>query len=415
MSYLQVNNEYILDNDGSLIWVGPGPEPVGEGGLKCIVNSKLLSVTADSEDTNYPIENITDGHPASPWKADNTYKARLIAYVSEGAQAIGIGGTNAESVLMYIRDPNEVYFGEEEMMALSGSASPSSSPSEGTPSTSPSGTPIEGTPSNSPSGSPSAGSPSGSPSSSPSGGTPSNSPSEGTPSSSPSEGTPSSSPSSSPSGGQSPSSSPSEGTPSVSPTEGTPSGSPSNSPSAGTPITGEDSYFLDGSYFIRNDTQLSPEIYVSGEDNCIVGELGTTLTTSAQIIINLYTSTSSILKAGHLDIGDLVEVGMNPKQGLIRTGKDFSVSHQLSSGARWTLKLNNVRIFRGACQVNIHNQFYAFMDDIARTIGPEPRFWWVTDLPGSKWMVFAHIENWPVGSYDADNYGTVNFELVEDL
>ncbi len=152
--------------------------------------------------------------------------------------AVGVSGLqtlNQGDWWFEVREKLNTNFGlcETELLAA---RTPSTSPSEATPSSSPSTSPSEATPSGSPSSSPSDATPSfgtGTASTSPSG-SPSTSPSEATPSGSPSEATPSVTPSTSPSEAtpsDSPSTSPSEATPSDS-VSSTPSSSPSSTPSS---------------------------------------------------------------------------------------------------------------------------------------------------------------------------------------
>lgn len=275
-------------------------------GMRCLVNSLILSVSADSSHANFPITNVEDGHPLSVWKANGADTATITCEVSGGADAFGVAGTNADSAAVTISDLNEVYFGEYEMSG---------------------------------------------------GGT-------------------------------------------------------------------ADSYFgeyeMSGggtadSYFVTMEENVEIIILASGGSKVIAGTF-TKIPFPIEIKIKLAVGTGTVIEAGQVEVGSSKYVSKNPKAGgLDESGESYSLKKILSSGARWTLKRHNVRIFSGQVQVLREDDFYIFMNDIAREIDIEPRFWWVTNLSGTNWLIFAELYDWPSGSHLYLHDSVIYFSLIEVL
>lgn len=75
--------------------------------MKVISANNITSISADSENANYPAENVLDNHPKRPWKADGDYQATLTADISSMTD-IAIFATNAQSAQITITDPNAI-------------------------------------------------------------------------------------------------------------------------------------------------------------------------------------------------------------------------------------------------------------------------------------------------------------------
>lgn len=76
--------------------------------MKIILENLINSVTASSENSSYPDDNVLDSHPKRVWKGNSVDTASLVCDVSSGANAIAIFNTNAETISVDIADPNEI-------------------------------------------------------------------------------------------------------------------------------------------------------------------------------------------------------------------------------------------------------------------------------------------------------------------
>jgi hypothetical protein len=81
---------------------------MGDGHLKVIAVNKISSITVDSENANFPIENVLDEHPKRQFKSDGDYQATITCVVAAGTSGIGIFGTNARGSNITITDPNSI-------------------------------------------------------------------------------------------------------------------------------------------------------------------------------------------------------------------------------------------------------------------------------------------------------------------
>ena len=77
--------------------------------MKIIPTQNISAVTAGSEDTNYPDDNVLDLHPKKVWKANSTYTSTLTLTVAGPNNGIAVFNTNAISINVTVTDPN--YFG----------------------------------------------------------------------------------------------------------------------------------------------------------------------------------------------------------------------------------------------------------------------------------------------------------------
>lgn len=75
--------------------------------MKCIYPNRVTLATADEENANYPASNMTDDHPKKVWKATSK-EAQIKTTVSAGADATALFGTNADTVVITIKDSTEV-------------------------------------------------------------------------------------------------------------------------------------------------------------------------------------------------------------------------------------------------------------------------------------------------------------------
>lgn len=81
--------------------------------MKSIVSNKISSISVDSENNSFPIENLLDEHPKNVWRADGDYQANIACTVEAGSSAIALFNTNARSVNIQLTDPNMVEWSAE--------------------------------------------------------------------------------------------------------------------------------------------------------------------------------------------------------------------------------------------------------------------------------------------------------------
>ena len=83
--------------------------------MRHIKVNKITSVTASSENANYPDDNLLDTHPSKPWQASSGINvATITAEVNYGVSDIAIFGTNAQSATVTASDPNEISWGDDD-------------------------------------------------------------------------------------------------------------------------------------------------------------------------------------------------------------------------------------------------------------------------------------------------------------
>jgi hypothetical protein len=75
--------------------------------MKVILENKISSVSASSEDASYPASYVLNDSPKRVWKGDSVDTATLTCSTSGAIDTLAIFNTNAQSVSITISDPNE--------------------------------------------------------------------------------------------------------------------------------------------------------------------------------------------------------------------------------------------------------------------------------------------------------------------
>lgn len=84
--------------------------------MRHIKENRIASITAGSENANYPADNVLDSHPSKPWKAEDGVSSTVItAEVNYGVSDVAIFGTNAASATVAATDPNEISWGDDDV------------------------------------------------------------------------------------------------------------------------------------------------------------------------------------------------------------------------------------------------------------------------------------------------------------
>lgn len=74
-----------------------------------IETNNIVSVTADSENPNFPVDRVLDGHTKRPYKAiDGVNKATLTVTVSGVSNGLSLAGTNAVTISVAAENPTSI-------------------------------------------------------------------------------------------------------------------------------------------------------------------------------------------------------------------------------------------------------------------------------------------------------------------
>jgi len=76
--------------------------------MKHIANNSIISISASSENVNFPASRLLDEHPKRAWKVSSGYAGMLTAHVAGGCSDIMLAGTNAMTATLNVVDPNEI-------------------------------------------------------------------------------------------------------------------------------------------------------------------------------------------------------------------------------------------------------------------------------------------------------------------
>ena len=78
--------------------------------MKILYPDCINTTTTDSEDTDYPVENLSDNHPQKIWRAATDVLTATLSIVTSTTSVSGlcIAGTNAVSGTVTIKDSTEV-------------------------------------------------------------------------------------------------------------------------------------------------------------------------------------------------------------------------------------------------------------------------------------------------------------------
>ena len=77
-------------------------------GQACITKNSMSNLTADSENENYPIDNVLDEHPKRKWKAASVGESTVQFSTASGNNCLAIFNTNATKAVITLTDPNGV-------------------------------------------------------------------------------------------------------------------------------------------------------------------------------------------------------------------------------------------------------------------------------------------------------------------
>ena len=131
--------------------------------------------------------------------------------------------------------------------------------------------------------------------------------------------------------------------------------------------------------------------------------------------ITLTADAGEIIRAGVIRCGT-VNAYRDPNAGIKEGLRDYSIVKELSNGATYIRKRDVVRTFEFALWEDRDTDFYEFMLDVSRELGPEPMAWRIMDtVTDEEWIVFARFDRMPGGSHDLPSQSMIDINLLEVL
>jgi hypothetical protein len=258
--------------------------------MKIIYPDKINSVSADEEDTEYPVANLTDNHPSKKWKA-TSYDAELTIEMQGGSDSISVIWTNAVSATVTISDAPSVVW-DTDIVWDSGI-----------------------------------------------------------------------------------------------------------------------------SWFTQTNSEEEETFTFSDDDDNSFVCNYTERTSVHTITIALSAYTMETLEAGIVSGGPITTF-VDPHYGIQEGMNDHSILKMMSNGTFYYKKLDRARTFSGLLTLERDSDFYAFMLDLVKEIGPEPFVCQIVSSGSTdpEWTVYVSFQaNMPQGVHHTPNYSQLSFQLTEVL
>lgn len=138
----------------------------------------------------------------------------------------------------------------------------------------------------------------------------------------------------------------------------------------------------------------------------------TQLNETHSIETTLSAATGETVEAGIIRAGDGI-VLKNPQQGLDEDPVDYSVVHELSSGAVYIRKRTVVRNFTGSVVALRTTKFY-HVTDFYKAIGPQPVAVLVAErIDDRQWCCFGRFQSTPGGSHKYLKHSVISVDFLE--
>lgn len=136
---------------------------------------------------------------------------------------------------------------------------------------------------------------------------------------------------------------------------------------------------------------------------------------SGTFVITFTRDSYNICACGVLQYSDRVEIA-NPGYGFTESSEDYSTVKRLSNGATFTKKEDIARAF--SCELTLERTdkaYYALLNDVLRSHGPNPTSWLITEIDNTHWHVFARLLSPASAAHAYLNHSVITFELLEVL
>jgi len=170
------------------------------------------------------------------------------------------------------------------------------------------------------------------------------------------------------------------------------------------------------SWDTSGDSDVSETTLLSGEiDGVAWWDFAAARTSNFTAIISLTADAGKIIQAGIVRCGT-ANAYRDPNAGIREGLRDYSIVKELSNGATYIRKRDVVRTFEFDLWEDRDTDFYLFMLDVSRALGPEPMPWRIMDtVTDEEWIVFARFDRMPGGAHDLPAQSRINISLLEVL
>jgi len=134
------------------------------------------------------------------------------------------------------------------------------------------------------------------------------------------------------------------------------------------------------------------------------------------VVISLTQSSGDTLYAGVATSGD-VNTFKDPFYGIGEGLEDKSIRKELSNGAIYRRKRDVLRTFDFRLQEDREIDFYKFMLNIMKRLGPFPIAWRIVHKASTdfEWVVYASARKMPSGRHHGKNKALIDIQLREEL
>jgi len=140
--------------------------------------------------------------------------------------------------------------------------------------------------------------------------------------------------------------------------------------------------------------------------------LDETVDVSALATIELYGPNGQALEVGVCTAGNAVDWA-EPGYGLGMDSEDYSIEDQNSNGSYYYKKRDTVRMFSLNALFSVDDAF-RFMSNY-RNRGKQPSAWKLTNATGNEWVVYGRMTESPKASFAYENHIPISFNIIEVL
>lgn len=160
--------------------------------------------------------------------------------------------------------------------------------------------------------------------------------------------------------------------------------------------------------FVRGQTQKFYDIWMDYDSTYIRANHTITISLDAGA------GAGVVAQCGVVRAGDMNEFD-NPQYGLNENYNDYSVIKQLNNGGIYFRKRGIAKKYSGTLIVNRNNDFYRFVNNIARPKGQTPMAWQLVD-DDNYFNIYGGFEGgMPSGTHDLFSHSSISFSIVEHI
>lgn len=128
-----------------------------------------------------------------------------------------------------------------------------------------------------------------------------------------------------------------------------------------------------------------------------------------------FRSESSVEVQAGVAVADMVHQFTCPQMGISESIQNYDIVKELQNGAFYRKERDKVRTFSFNFIEDRNPDFYEYMYEIAKELGYKPAAWWLADLDGYWWVVYARFQKMPSGTHSMPANTVINTQLIEVL